>query len=438
LDRVRVQRKHYYQAVIFNYFLGMVRLNNISIKCMLAILLATLFVSCKDEMEEYDGIRPSRLDVLGIGFDIKQEGFEKPTTRGVINDFAVNDEVAVLAMRTNNNGANWTKVFDKDTILIKKEAATKWTYKDRKKWESEYDYLFRAFYPKSIAYSNNITQESCENGGFTFTSNGSANLTLSKYRSNQNPRNNKDLLVSNAVSRPYSKDGITTVVPLKMAHLLANVNFNITNKEGTIITRHFKLRNHVTQATYNEDKWAPHYEFNNDDAENTFIIKDEYGNPLNVKFNYGQYNSGKLPEKIYVEYKEDTNNDLALKTYSSDLNSTKTINAGQTVSNFCIGLLMIPQILEVDGEEIKITLKKNNNNATITAKLSHKVEAVIQYEDEDKVLHTAIIDLTANGKVPEWKAGVKYTYNVTIYKYQATADITIEDWTHHTYEEELK
>ena len=95
-----------------------VRLNNISIKCMLAILLAGLFASCKDEMDEYEGVRPSRLDALAIKFSAFDDGFQKPTTRaGVMEDFSAGDKVSVLSMMS-PNGTSWSKVFDNDAVEI--------------------------------------------------------------------------------------------------------------------------------------------------------------------------------------------------------------------------------------------------------------------------------------------------------------------------------
>ena len=48
------------------------------------------------------------------------------------------------------------------------------------------------------------------------------------------------------------------------------------------------------------------------------------------------------------------------------------------------------------------------------------------------------MDLSVGGKIEEWEAGTKYTYTIDVYEYQVNANIDIEDWTHHTFEGELK
>ena len=85
----------------------------------------------------------------------------------------------------------------------------------------------------------------------------------------------------------------------------------------------------------------------------------------------------------------------------------------------------------------------NDNNVGLTEDiaLKHLTFAEIEFYFGDEVPDqplTALVDLTANGKVRKWEAGTKYTYTIGMYEYQATANITIEDWQTHTYEEELK
>ena len=97
---------------------------------------------------------------------------------------------------------------------------------------------------------------------------------------------------------------------------------------------------------------------------------------------------------------------------------------------------MVPQTLESKDEIIKFMV----NNKTIEGTIKRKVEAGIQFyfDNNSSTPLSAIVDLTANGKIEEWKAGTKYTYTIGVYEYQVNANIEIEDWTHHIYEEELK
>ncbi|MEE0083405.1 MAG: hypothetical protein UE068_04205, partial [Paludibacteraceae bacterium] len=92
-----------------------VRLYNISIKCVLAILLSALFASCKDEIEE-DEFRPKRNAGPRIGFKSLDAGFQIPTTRAVIDNIRDLDNLYVLSMK--NNGSGWGKVFQEDVLTL--------------------------------------------------------------------------------------------------------------------------------------------------------------------------------------------------------------------------------------------------------------------------------------------------------------------------------
>lgn len=414
-----------------------VRLHNIIFNSMLAILLSALFVSCKDEVEE--NINGSQSKGGVIGFNAFQDGFQKPTTRAVIDKIDQLNEIYVLSMKQKAPG-NWEQVFKNeagtgiDVLTLSNSGNLIWDYSPVENWEDGYSYKFRAFYPQTF---NTGAGESCTKG-FEYANplNGSTALTLNNYKSAQDPRNNTDLLVSKEVTRTYTTaEGNDEPVPLKMEHLLSCVNFNISNKEGSITIEHFKLRNHVAEASYDGNNWISHYVLSANDATKVFnFILADGSTVKDNNVNWGHLHG----KEFHVEYKDDTKNQLNLASYSAELfdNSKNPISSSSDIGkDYCVGLLLIPQQLEGKDETIKINL----NGQEVEGKISHKVEAVIQYKyDNDPTLQTAIVDLTANGKVPEWNPGVKYTYNVSIYKYQATANITIEDWTHHTYEEELK
>lgn len=414
-----------------------VRLHNIIFNSMLAILLSASFVSCKDEVEE--NINGSQSKGGVIGFNAFQDGFQKPTTRAVIDKIDQLNKIYVLSMKQKASG-NWEQVFKNeagtgiDVLTLSNSGNLIWDYSPVENWEDGYSYKFRAFYPQTF---NTGAGESCTKG-FEYAKplNGSTTLTLNNYKSAQDPRNNTDLLVSKEVTRAYTTaEGNDEPVPLKMEHLLSCVNFNISNKEGSITIEHFKLRNHVAEASYDGNNWISHYVFLSSDATKVFNFILADGTTLkDNNVNWGHLHG----KEFYVEYKDDTKNQLNLASYSAellDISKNPISSSSDIGKDYCVGLLLIPQKLEGKDETIKINLSGNE----VEGKISHKVEAVIQYKyDSDPTLQTAIVDLTANGKVPEWEPGVKYTYNVSIYEYQATANITIEDWTHHTYEEELK
>ena len=111
-----------------------VRQYNIIIKCVLAILLSALFASCKDEDEEY---KESSSDKNGaIGFNAFQDGFQKPTTRAVIDDIVDLDNLYVLSMK--NNGSGWNRVFQEDVLTLTNNGYTTngeiWDYSPTANW----------------------------------------------------------------------------------------------------------------------------------------------------------------------------------------------------------------------------------------------------------------------------------------------------------------
>lgn len=406
-----------------------VRQYNITIKCVLAILLSALFASCKDEDEEY---KESSSDKNGaIGFNAFQDGFQKPTTRAVIDDIVDLDNLYVLSMK--NNGSGWSKVFQEDVLTLTNNGYTTngqiWDYSPTANWENEYNYKFRAYYPNTF---NTSAGESCTNGfQHSAISTGSTVLNLNNYTSATDPRNNTDLLVSTEVTREYSTTlGNDEPVPLNMKHLLACVDFKIKKKEGASLTiNSLKIRQYASEASYDGSKWIPYFDFTSSDMTSNFDFYKNDGTP--IKKNYGQLKKG----EFYVEYK-DNNTSLSYSAELSD-NSKNPIAATTTlVDDYCTGLLMIPQTLKSNDETINLKV----GNKTIEGTISRKIEAVIEFyfDNNSSTPLSATVDLTANGKIEEWKAGTKYTYTIGVYEYQVNANIDIEDWTHHTFEGELK
>lgn len=469
-----------------------VRLNNISIKCMLAILLAGLFASCKDEMEEwgYNGeVRPSRLDALAIGFTSEYDGFEKPKTRALIEEFNIGDQVGVLAMKS-NDGNTWGGVFSHDTVLIKNVGDIKWSYANKQKWDKDYDYKFRGFYPinKKAASNGN---ESYPNG-FSFTG-GSTTLSLNNYQMSDDPRQNTDLLASPVVTRNYSvtKDG--QIVPLEMKHLLACVDFKIKTKKGKKLhITSFTINGYAQKGdcTVNETPiWTPKWNVSNNinggekvnvsfnyntqtkdvtEVNNIFIYKDKTSNleilPKDL-YNGGWdtgdsylYNYGSKKGNYYVILKSEYNT-ASMSIGTADTDGSKDDGDSYEIDNYK-GLLFIPQELEREGVTFNInytvnrqtprtdwrgnpyfeTQKDGNVQSGTNVELRHSTFAKIEFyfDDKSSEVMTAYVDLTANNKVKSWDAGIRYVYTITMNEYQATANITIEDWQPHSYEEDLR
>lgn len=407
-----------------------VRQYNIIIKCVLAILLSALFASCKDEDEEYKELSSGNGDK--IGFDAFQDGFQKPTTRAVIEEIADLDQLYVLSMKKTGT-ENWIPVFEEDVLTLTNNGHTSngeiWDYSPVKNWEDGYNYKFRAYFPNTF---NTSAGESCANGfQHSAISTGSTILTLNNYRSATDPRNNTDLLVSPEVTRVYSTTlGNDEPVPLNMKHLLACVDFKIKKKEGASLTiNSLKIRHHATEANYDGSKWIPYFDFTSSDMTSNFDFYKNDGTP--IKKNYGQLKKG----EFYVQYK-DNNTSLLYSAELSDHSKNPIATTTTLVDYYCTGLLMVPQTLESKDEIIKFMV----NNKTIEGTIKRKVEAEIQFyfDNNSSTPLSAIVDLTAGGKIEEWKAGTKYTYTIGVYEYQVNANIEIEDWTHHIYEEELK
>lgn len=456
-----------------------VRQYNILIKCVLAILLSALFVSCKDEDEEYKESSSANDDV--IGFNAFQDGFQKPTTRAVIEEIADLDNLYVLSMK--NNGTGWNRVFQEDVLTLTNNGYTTngqiWDYSPTANWESEYNYKFRAYYPNTF---NTSAGESCTNGfQHSAISTGSTVLNLNNYTSATDPRNNSDLLVSPTIDRPYSVDKNSDVVPLGMKHLLACVDFRIKTKKGEKLhISKFTVHGYTREGScvVNENPvWTPvwnetpkitsgstqtvAFTYNGNLGQVTvdqdkFVFVDKTNNlELSTKDLYYSSNNNNYLYSWSTKYKnfyvflKSEYNSASESLGAAETDGSKEESDYYKIDNY-EGLLFIPQELDRDGVNFNIRFSVtrsdggyNDNNVGLTEDiaLKHLTFAEIEFYFGDEVPDqplTAIVDLTANGKVRKWEAGTKYTYTIGMYEYQATANITIEDWQTHTYEEELK
>lgn len=457
-----------------------VRQYNILIKCVLAILLSALFASCKDEDEEYK--ESSSGNGCKIGFDAFQDGFQKPTTRAVIEEIADLDNLYVLSMK--NNGTGWNRVFQEDVLTLTNNGYTTngqiWDYSPTANWENGYNYKFRAYYPNTF---NTSAGESCANGfQHSAISSGSTVLILNNYRSATDPRNNSDILVSTEVARAYSTTlGNDEPVPLNMKHLLACVDFRIKTKKGEKLhISKFTVHGYTREGScvVNENPvWTPvwnetpkitsgstqtvAFTYNGNLGQVTvdqdkFVFVDKTNNlELSTKDLYYSSNNNNYLYSWSTKYK---NFYVFLKSEynsaSESLGAAETDGSKEEADYYKIdnyeGLLFIPQELDRNGVNFNIRFSVtrsdggyNDNNVGLTEDiaLKHLTFAEIEFYFGDEVPDqplTAIVDLTANGKVRKWEAGTKYTYTIGMYEYQATANITIEDWQTHTYEEELK
>ena len=456
-----------------------VRQYNILIKCVLAILLSALFASCKDEDEEY---KESSSDKNGaIGFNAFQDGFQKPTTRAVIDDIIDLDNLYVLSMK--NNGTGWNRVFQEDVLTLTNNGYTTngqvWDYSPTANWESEYNYKFRAYYPNTF---NTSAGESCANGfQHSAISTGSTVLNLNNYTSATDPRNNSDLLVSPTIDRPYSVDKNSDVVPLGMKHLLACVDFRIKTKKGEKLhISKFTVHGYTREGScvVNENPvWTPvwnetpkitsgstqtvAFTYNGNLGQVTvdqdkFVFVDKTNNlELSTKDLYYSSNNNNYLYSWSTKYKnfyvflKSEYNSASESLGAAETDGSKEESDYYKIDNY-EGLLFIPQELDRNGVNFNIRFSVtrsdggyNDNNVGLTEDiaLKHLTFAEIEFYFGDEVPDqplTAIVDLTANGKVRKWEAGTKYTYTIGMYEYQATANITIEDWQAHTYEEELK
>lgn len=459
---------------------------------MLAILLSASFVSCKDEVEE--NINGSQSKGGVIGFNAFQDGFQKPTTRAVIDKIDQLNEIYVLSMKQKAPG-NWEQVFKNDAgtgidvLTLSNSGNLIWNYSPVENWEDGYSYKFRAFYPQTF---NTSAGESCTNG-FEYAKplNGSTALTLNNYKSAQDPRNNTDLLVSKEVTRAYTTaEGNDEPVPLKMEHLLSCVNFNFKGPEGKEVhVTDFSIAGYVDKGTCTYDKGAKWSTQGASGSGSFSAIKVDVefnGQTGNVSWNEGgsrvvfrdDRNDMEIPPAIIFDNSGARNNDYAninpkygngsytqqyiggndnyghfyieMDVAESDPLATPTGPSTNVSITSCENLLFIPQpVLPYKEQQIdmEITMKRvdwGNQVSTYTVpgvSVAIGLYANISYyfdNNKNEIQHAIISDLTGNGKVPEWEAGVKYNYTIGLYEYQATANITIEDWTHHTYEEELK
>lgn len=456
-----------------------VRQYNITIKCVLAILLSALFASCKDEDEEYKESSSANDGV--IGFNAFQDGFQKPTTRAIIEEIADLDNLYVLSMK--NNGTGWNRVFQEDVLTLTNNGYTTngqiWDYSPTANWENEYNYKFRAYYPNTF---NTSAGESCTNGfQHSAISTGSTVLNLNNYTSATDPRNNSDLLVSPTIDRPYSVDKNSDVVPLGMKHLLACVDFRIKTKKGEKLhISKFTVHGYTREGScvVNENPvWTPvwnetpkitsgstqtvAFTYNGNLGQVTvdqdkFVFVDKTNNlELSTKDLYYSSNNNNYLYSWSTKYKnfyvflKSEYNSASESLGAAETDGSKEESDYYKIDNY-EGLLFIPQELDRNGVNFNIRFSVtrsdggyNDNNVGLTEDiaLKHLTFAEIEFYFGDEVPDqplTAIVDLTANGKVRKWEAGTKYTYTIGMYEYQATANITIEDWQAHTYEEELK
>lgn len=424
-----------------------VRLHNIIFNSMLAILLSALFVSCKDEVEE--NINGSQSKGGVIGFNAFQDGFQKPTTRAVIDKIDQLNEIYVLSMKQKAPG-NWEQVFKNDAgtgidvLTLSNSGNLIWDYSPVENWEDGYSYKFRAFYPQTF---NTGAGESCTNG-FEYAKplNGSTTLTLNNYKSAQDPRNNTDLLVSKEVTRAYTTaEGNDEPVPLKMEHLLSCVNFNIKKKAGTELTiSSFRIQDVIYKGNCTIDdntEWKVQKEYDGktykiEDISDQFDFYDEKGELLNPP---GSRDITKIPGQL----KKHTGLSIVIRTEDNVSNDGDSFQSDVISESYLSDFLFIPQSLNGEDEIITILDNKGNkledNKGNTEFVIKHEVSVLLDYKYADDIeSHQAVVNLRIPGIVESWEPGKKYNYTIGIYEYQATANITIEDWKHHTYEEELK
>ena len=461
-----------------------VRLYNISIKCVLAILLSALFASCKDEIEE-DEFRPKRNAGPRIGFKSLDAGFQIPTTRAVIDNIRDLDNLYVLSMK--NNGSGWGKVFQEDVLTLTNNGYTTngeiWDYSPEANWENGYNYKFRAFYPMNF---NEGAGESCANGfQHSAISTGSTVLTLNNYRSATDPRNNSDLLVSLPVERLYATDGNTDPVDLQMKHLLACVDFKFKAKEGQKVTiTNFFVVGYASEGdcTIGETiKWKAKPDLSTTNGRDVLTIDVTYtgqgGQYIwvpELQQNVAYPPNVVLSSQNNVVFKDKETHDVIStndlfnldgglgylkqgspkfgKFYVVPAQSGSLVKEGESSISSCDGLLFVPQKLyngAVQTVDIKLNLTRadhgwSTNTINVAGiSLNRSIYADIEFyfgdtdPGEGHRLY-ASVDLDANGKVEEWEAGKIYIYTIGMYEYQVNANIDIEDWTHHTFEGELK
>lgn len=438
-----------------------VRLYNISIKCLLAALLSALFASCKDDDEAYADNSATEEE---IRFCALQDGFQKPVTRwGEKDGFYRDEEVSVLAMKS-ADGTVWDRVFvdaantPVDALVITNRGEATWFYKNKQKWQEDYTYKFRGFYPCLPSGFNTVEGETCEDG-FVFPKtdnkvNGQTTLTLSNYKSASDPRKNTDLMVSQLITRNNN----TETVELDMKHLLACVSFKFQSREDKPVTiTDFSVIGYSSEGncTINDGNvasWTPKVNSSNTSEATLEMTFNDIEQTIS-------YSGDKYVIKKVSNNKELTFNEVCQICWNSININTVYISAASghvklnEGSDRYQGYLFIPQNLRNDSESIKLTINAYVDNGygiqkrasgifnSVTLKRDVYGEVEFYFGSEDPGVGKrlkATVDLTAGGKIDKWKAGTKYIYTVGMYEYQVNVNIDVAKWDTHEYEGELK
>ncbi|MBQ8019118.1 MAG: hypothetical protein IJ263_01815, partial [Paludibacteraceae bacterium] len=270
-------------------------------------------------------------------------------------------------------------------------------------------------------------------------------------------------------------------VPLNMKHLLACVGFKIKSKKGKKLNiTKFTINGYSKEGSCVVNQnivWTPiwnespkiksgdnvnvNFTYNNGimtENNNDFVYKDKGSNMVispkdlyidNSNNNY-LYSWSNKYKNFYVILKSEYNT-ASESLGAAVIDGTKEETESYEFENY-EQLLFIPQELDRAGVNfnIKFSVKRqdwgrNDDNVKEIkdVELKHQTFAEIEFyfgdtDPGENNRSIAIVDLTANGKVKKWEAGTKYSYTIGMYEYQATANITIEDWTHHIYEEDLR
>ena len=432
-----------------------VRLYNISIKCLLAALLSALFASCKDDDEAYADNSATEEE---IRFCALQDGFQKPVTRwGEKDGFYRHEEVSVLAMKS-ADGTVWDRVFvdaantPVDALVITNRGESIWFYDKKQKWQEDYTYKFRGFYPCLPSGFNTVEGETCEDG-FVFPKtdnkvNGQTTLTLSNYKSASDPRKNTDLMVSQLITRNNN----TETVELDMKHLLASVSFKFQSREDKPVKiTDFSVVGYTSEGNCTIDEgnvigWTEITRPTN----NVSITMTQNTNDGTVVYSGDKYVIKSSSDNKELAFNQiggiNNSNEIYLSTGSGYVN----LNEGE---NRYQGYLFIPQDLRKESERVNLVIQtrqdngytswivttKNLSNVTLKRDVYGEVEFYFGSEDPGvgKRLK-ATVDLTAGGKIDKWKAGTKYIYTVGMYEYQVNVNIDVAKWDTHEYEGELK
>ncbi len=439
---------------------------------MLAALLSAVFVSCKDEMDEYEGDRPSRLDALAIKFNAFGDGFQKPETRaGIVESFTYGDKVSVLSMMT-ADGSSWSKVFANDAVEITNVGEYLWSYENKQKWIDGNTYKFKGFYPSSSDGFNRTAGEKCTDG-FTWTVNGATTLTLTDYKSANDPRLNTDILVSDEESRVYSTAlANNDPVSLNMKHILSCVNFKIKTKQGKKLhINKFKFVGYAAtgNCVINQSpNWEIEYDKDNTKI-NVVFLKNYTNNQKTYNSNFDFYDLktdeklsfDDLVSRLYSENYHDPNKSYDYSYYILpgyfDLGPAETSGANSDNEPYVVDnyqrLLVIPQSINQGEKRFTLnaqiwgtTLGGDNNWYTYCENVLERKDLVIDrsvygqieyyFGEDSEHTYTAIVDLSAGNIVTKWEAGKIYTYTIGVNNFDI--NVEIEDWQHHKIEEEIK